>query len=184
MASDWTWKNGVRFDAHDVRRAAYHAVFAGACGHVYGCHDIWQMWDESRERVNHVDTPWKKALFFEGATQRKHLRVLAESRPYFSRVPDQKLICFDSSEGREHIQATRDADGSDAFVYVPGGQNVTLDLARMPGETLRSSWFDPRDGSFQGAESFAKTARRDFTPPSTDDWILVLDDAAREYSHG
>jgi hypothetical protein len=28
--------------AYDVRKAAYLDLFAGAFGHTYGCHDIWQ----------------------------------------------------------------------------------------------------------------------------------------------
>ena len=34
-------KNGY-LDDHDVRKSAYWALFAGAHGHTYGCHDIWQ----------------------------------------------------------------------------------------------------------------------------------------------
>src|SRR5690606_19026449 len=35
-------ENGY-FDAADVRRAAYWAVFAGGMGHTYGHHCIWSM---------------------------------------------------------------------------------------------------------------------------------------------
>jgi hypothetical protein len=34
--------------ALQVRRNAYWAIFAGAFGHTYGTHPIWQMYDEGR----------------------------------------------------------------------------------------------------------------------------------------
>jgi Protein of unknown function (DUF4038) len=39
MGVDWKPLAGYFFDDADVRRSAYHAVFAGACGHVYGCNE-------------------------------------------------------------------------------------------------------------------------------------------------
>ena len=33
------------FDAWDVRKLCYWGLFAGACGHTYGAHPIWQFWD-------------------------------------------------------------------------------------------------------------------------------------------
>ena len=44
------------FDDVDVRAAAYRAVFAGAFGHTYGCHDIWQFVTEGREPVTGCPT--------------------------------------------------------------------------------------------------------------------------------
>ena len=40
------------FDDFDVRQAAYWALFAGAFGHTYGCHDIWQMLTPERKPVS------------------------------------------------------------------------------------------------------------------------------------
>jgi len=37
--------------AYDVRKFAYLDLFAGACGHTYGCHDIWQFYSPNREAV-------------------------------------------------------------------------------------------------------------------------------------
>ena len=33
-----------RLEAIHARRFCYWALFSGACGHTYGCNDIWQMW--------------------------------------------------------------------------------------------------------------------------------------------
>ena len=34
--------------AYDIRKYAYLDLFAGAFGHTYGCHDVWQMFDSTR----------------------------------------------------------------------------------------------------------------------------------------
>jgi hypothetical protein len=54
----------------------------------------------------------------------------------------------------------------------------------MSGKTLRASWYDPRTGKSTPIGEFAKTAVREFKPPSSgenNDWILVLDDAAKKF---
>jgi hypothetical protein len=45
--------------ALQVRRNAYWAVFAGAFGHTYGTHPIWQMYDEGEDWVLVLDNAAK-----------------------------------------------------------------------------------------------------------------------------
>ena len=77
---------------YDVRKFAYIDVFAGAFGHTYGCHDIWQMYTPNRSPINGPHFPWSVALDLPGAGQMKYLRFLIESRPMLDRVPDQSII--------------------------------------------------------------------------------------------
>ncbi len=170
-------------DEYSVRKAAYWALFAGAHGHTYGCHDIWQMWDESRPVINGVRTPWQKAVDLPGAGQMQHARKLMESRPFLVRIPDQSLIVGDAGSGGEHVQATRAQDGSYTFVYIPTYQRVTLDLGKLSGDELNVSWYDPRQGTAQRASDVKRQGQQTFTPPAEGpDWVLVLDDAAQDYS--
>ena len=53
---DWKPENGW-FGAADVRQAAYWAVLAGAAGHTYGNHNIWQMWQPGRAPISSARTP-------------------------------------------------------------------------------------------------------------------------------
>jgi uncharacterized protein DUF4038/collagenase-like protein with putative collagen-binding domain len=179
--SSFDLNNGY-LDDYDVRKGLYWALFAGACGHTYGCHDIWQMWQEGREPATFARTPWYKALYLPGSAQVQHARALLESRPYFSRIPDQSLIVSDMGEGTHHIQATRDADGSYALIYLPSCKPVTIDLDKLSGETLNVTWYDPRTGEARLAGQVPCSGRQVFTPPTVwPDWVLVLDDTAREY---
>jgi len=109
---------------------------------------------------------------------------LLESRPVLVRVPDQSLLASDPGRGTEHIQATRAGDGSYAFVYAASGKPFTVALDRLSGERVRASWFDPRDGTSAAIGTFPRAGKKEFRPPSQGkghDWVLVLDDASRDF---
>ena len=162
-------------DALDVRKYLYWDLFAGACGHTYGCHNIWQMMAPGRKAISWAHASWSDSLDLPGAGQMRHARALLESRPYLSRVPDQSLVV-----AGERVRATR-GDGY-AFFYVPTGKPVTVALGKISGEKVDAWWFDPRDGSAHAIESLSNQGTREFTPPSADvDWVLVLDDASKGF---
>ncbi len=162
------------FDEADVRQAAYWAVFAGAHGHTYGCHDIWQFWAPGRKPVSAARTPWAEAVEFPGANQMQHLRALMESRDFLSRVPDQSLVP-DPGTGADHVRATRGKGY--ACLYIPTGKPTTVALGKLPGAELKASWFDPRRGTSTDLGAVPNTGVKEFTPPSSGrghDWVLVL----------
>lgn len=180
MSLKWTWQEGEPwFGAHDVRKSAWRAVLAGACGHTYGCHPVWQMWEPKYPIHNHVRTPWQQAIEHEGANQMRHLRALMESRPMLGRVPDQAML-IDApgpEDGARHVRAMRASDGSHAFIYIPTGEPVRVDLSRLRG-AVTASWFDPRTGQLQEIRQFEQSYREAFVPPTRGeeaDWVLVLD---------
>lgn len=174
---NWNPENGY-FNDYDVRKAAYRALFAGACGHTYGANPIWQFYTPARKPITGVRTPWRSALHLPGADQMQYVRALLESRPFLSRVPDQSLLVSAPGKGAEHVQATRDANGSYAFVYLPTGRPVKVDVRELSGPRLRVAWFDPRTGTTRASGECTNDQPREFTPPSHGpghDWVLVLD---------
>lgn len=182
---NWNPQNGW-FNDHDVRRAAYWALLAGAHGHTYGCHDIWQMFDPQKyQPVAHARTPWREALHLPGASQMRYVKSLMLSRPMLLRVPDQSLIASETGKGAEHIRAARGVDGSYAFVYLPVPRSVTVNLENLSGRSIRAWWFNPRNGQTQPIGEFARRGRREFTPPASEsaeeDWVLVLDEVGRRF---
>jgi hypothetical protein len=170
---------------YDVRIARYWALFAGAFGISYGHSDVWQFYtlggaqDDGNPRHN-----WYDVLNSPGATQMKYIRRLIESRPFLSRVPDQSLIAGTNPTNTSHLQATRDASGSYAFVYSPDGRAFTVNTSRLSGTTLKATWYNPRTGASTPAAQFARTVTRTFTPPTSganNDWVLILDDSTKAY---
>jgi len=171
-------------DDYDVRKAAYWATFAGACGHTYGCHDIWQFLGPGRPPVTAARTPWREAKDLPGAGQMRHLRALLESRPVLIRVPDQSLLASDPGRGTDHVQATRAGDGSYALIYSASGKPFRVDLDQLSGERLRASWYDPRKGTPVAIGTLPRGGKKEFRPPSQGkghDWVLILDDEAKSY---
>ena len=174
-------KNGFS-KASDVRKYIYWALFAGSFGYTYGCHDIWQFWQPARKPISWAKTPWREALKLPASGQVQYARALLESRPFFTRVPDQSVIASDPGTGAGHLQATRDSKGGYAFIYTPLGKPFKVRMDRISGAQVKASWFDPRTGKWQSIGQFTNQGEREFTPPRNgegNDWVLVLDEAPK-----
>jgi hypothetical protein len=171
------------FDAFDIRQAAYWALFAGAHGHTYGNHNIWQMLDSGRDPVSEARHFWCQTLDLEGAFQMTCVRNLIESRPFLERVPDQSLILSQPEAGGPFIRATRGKDY--AFIYSPFGYPISVRMGQIAGEVINALWFNPRNGVTTPIGKFSNTGNQQFVPLSGpgrgNDWILILDNAARKY---
>ena len=175
--------------ALEVRRSAYWALFSGACGHTYGTHPIWQMYAPPRQPLWDVTTPWSEALDLPGVKQLAHVKALLFSRPFLTRIPDQTLIYAGLESRLAYVTVTRDGtrrknDASYVMAYFPQPSSITLRTERLAGKTIRGWWFNPRDGGVINIGEFAKPARMEFTSPGkseAEDWILVLDEAAKNY---
>jgi hypothetical protein len=178
----WDPANGY-FRDHDVRKQLYRSVFAGGCGVTYGNHSIWQFTGERHGAINHAERDWSSALDRPGAAQVRHLRALMESRPYFTRVPDQSILVSAEGERAHHVRATRDRAGSYAFVYLPLALPVTVKLDAISGDSVQAWWYAPCTGEAIAIGRFPTKDTQTFTPPGYHpDWVLVLDDAACGFS--
>ena len=163
-------------NAHDVRMYAYLDLFAGAHGHTYGCHDIWQMYSPDRPSVNGPHVYWQEALELPGANQMTIVRRLMESRPLLDRIPDQSLIIENDYPPAERIQATRGKNY--AFVYSTAGKPFTMKPGKISGRKLKTAWLNPRTGEMKDNGTTSNQAQQKFTPPTSgygQDWVLVID---------
>jgi hypothetical protein len=174
------------FDDWDVRQAAYWSLLAGACGHTYGNHDIWQFLQPDRKAISSARTPWKKAIDHPGAAQMGYARKLFESRPYQTLVPAPAVLVDDPGAGADRILAARAEDGGFIFIYSPTGQPITVHLGKIPGSRINAFWFDPRTGQSTSVGLFPSLGSRKFEPASHgrgNDWVLVLDDASKGFAN-
>ncbi len=174
---NWKPENGW-FDEQDVRQAAYWSMLAGACGHTYGNHNIWQMLDDEHEPVSFARTPWPQAMDQPGAAQMGYMRELFESRPFTTLQPDLSLVNGANTE--KHIQAAR-GDGF-LIVYLPAHENVDIAMGKISGKKVSAWWFDPRTGDSVNIGKLKNNKSYTFrTPNEEKDWVLVIDDASRNY---
>jgi len=177
--------------AADVRRPLYWDLFGGAFGHTYGHHSVWQMFDPKRGKpINNPLMPWYDAIDQPGAGQMQLGRRLIESRPFLTRIPDDSVIVTDRvptsvpGAGRYHFAATRDSTGAYAMVYAPVGRPFKVRMAAIQGAQVKAWWYNPRDGQASAIDTFENKGEREFTPPANGemiDWVLVLDDASKNY---
>jgi hypothetical protein len=169
-------------DAYDCRKSLYWALFAGAMGHTYGCHPIWQKYQSGQLGITSVRTDWRDALNLPGSGQMQHGAALVKSRPYFSRIPDQNLIIGEPGFGSKHVQATRDEDGRFAMIYAPCPMSLKVNLSDMVGARFVAHWFDPRTGASDLIEKFERVQTKVFEVPyGGPDWVLVIDDESLNY---
>lgn len=177
--------------ASDVRRPLYWNLFAGAFGHTYGHHSVWQMYSPGvRQPVNDPLLGWKDALQQPGAKQMQYGRWLMESRPFLTRIPDDSVIVADAvrtkvpGAGRYRFTATRDEAGTYAMVYAPVGRAFAVEMSKIRGAQVKAWWFNPRNGSATAIGVFPNQGQRMFAPPDPGemiDWVLVLDDVSKGY---
>jgi hypothetical protein len=167
-----------RFDAFDVRQAAYWALLAGACGHTYGNNNVWQMWTPDRAPVIFADIPWQEAIDHPGAFQMGLLRRIFEQYDYQQLQPAPALLVDGPRFGGAKIRAALAQDGSFAFIYSPQGAPFTVARSQLKAAKVAEIWFDPRYGSTHQIHVGDGGTFQTYTPPTSgrgNDWLLILD---------
>jgi len=157
-----------------IRRQAYWAILCGAMGQLMGNRPIWLF-----------DPGWQAALDASGSVSMAHLKALFISRPWHELVPDQKHKAVTSGlgefNGLDYVAAARTADGSSIIAYLPAGRTLTVDLTAVSGRQARAWWYDPRTGFAESIGRFPTSGMKRFTPRNNQDWLLVLDDATKNW---
>lgn len=171
---NWKVENG-RFTDADVRRAAWWSLLSGACGHAYGNHNVWQMWNKGRVSVSAAEAPWIDALDAPGAKQVVYLKTVFEKTGWL--MPAQFLVKSKNPEGSSHVRVGLNADRSWAAAYIPEGERLVLDVSKIAGKaTMRL--FSPRSGNMlSGAavEDLSKVEVRCPGQGAGHDWVVLLE---------
>ena len=114
------------------------------------------------------------------------LKRLILSYPMLDLVPDQNLIMEGQADGSGHICAMRGR--SHAFVYIPTGARIKVQMGLISGKMISASWFNPRTGKSEKIGEFPNCGVQIFDPPGLSkelawlqtgrgcDWVLVLTD--------
>jgi len=182
---NWNAANGW-FNDFDVRQAAYWSMLAGAAGHTYGNHNIWQMWQPDRQPISAARTPWQLAINQPGATQMGYMRSFFIDNPWYRLHPDSSFITSANANDAGYIAAAIAADSSFAVVYTPLGKDFTLDLQKLTGEQLLIHWYNPRTAESTEPQTVDKSTNPVFTPTSSGrgmDWLLVVKSVAARDRH-
>ncbi|MFC1790785.1 DUF4038 domain-containing protein [Patescibacteria group bacterium] len=160
-------------DDYWVRYAAYTSVFAGAFGASYGHHHNY-----------YFPSDWQSKLDTVGADDMAHLYSLLTNRqlPFEKLEANQELITSPIGTKFETRTALLAEDGSFAYVYLPRGGEVTLDLALLSSASNKvlAQWFNPREGTTADIDTYSVDGEKTFHAPGSyrkrNDYLLILRD--------
>jgi hypothetical protein len=175
---NWNGANGW-FDEFDSRRAGWWSMLAGACGHTYGNHNIWQMWQPGLEPISAARTPWYEALDYPGAFQAGYMREFFEKLDWQKLQPMNEIIKFGPNTNGKEIMVAATEDKSLLVTYSPYGMDFQLDLTDLSSERISMSWYSPRNNTYISSKDIELKDIILFDPPSDpgigNDWILLLE---------
>jgi hypothetical protein len=160
-----------RITATDVRRAEYESILSGSLmGITYGANGVWQ-WNVAGLPVSSFprDTV-DQSCEYPGAMQMHYLRNLMIRRQWYTLHPSPDIV----------EQQTYDRN------FLPVASNAETIIAYLPQRTASISfrrpalaymtqyqWINPRTGDSLNSRPIA--ALQSFSPPDTNDWVLVLE---------
>lgn len=174
---NWKPENGW-FDEFDSRRAGWWSMLAGACGHTYGNHNIWQMWIPGRDPISSARTTWKESIDYPGAFQAGYMKAFFEQIQWQTLVSRVDLIKSGPNTNGREILAAASADTTMIVAYSPYGMEFTLDLSVLPSQSIRAQWFNPRNNSYISIAMALKAEEVVFDPPADpdrgNDWVLLI----------
>lgn len=163
--------------ASSVRRAVYWSLLsAPVAGVTYGGHGVWS-WhtqpgaEPTDHRGSGVAPVWTEALALPGAAQMGHVRKLFEALPWTKLRPDPAAVQQETgtTDPARFVAAARTPDRSTFVFYFPAGATAKIPL-EVGSKNDAVRWFNPRTGEWVAGTT---TAGR-FTPPDTEDWVLVV----------
>jgi hypothetical protein len=177
-------RNG-RVGAFHIRRHAYWAVLAGACGHTYGHYDVFGVRRaRSGQSMAYGEMTWEQALDAPGAQHMGIMRRLFEGRRFDRMAPNRELVVghegpFTPLSGPLTILAAKGEDY--AVVYSPSGSPFSIRPGKFSTGDIYAWWIDPRTGERTSLGKLAKQDQVELDPPGLDyegrDIILWLQTA-------
>jgi len=164
----------------ELREESYWEVLSGCTlGRIFGNNAIWTFGGPSET----MGQTWQSQLDSAGSIAQQYLGRLFRSREFWKMVPDtgNTTLTAGYGSGITLSVASRSTDGQTIIAYVPNGNatTVTVDLSQITSasSTANCWWFNPSNGSTMLIGTYANSGNQDFTPPDSNDWVLVIDDA-------
>ena len=122
----------------------------------------------------------------QGSRSMIYFARLLRSRAWSELVPDYAHTVLVSGYGdinsSDYAAAARTKSGSTVLIYTPTQRVLTVAMDQLTGASARGWWYDPSTGVPTLIGDLPAQGERQFTPPSQQDWVLVLDNAAADLS--
>lgn len=184
---------------YEARFQAWVATLNGACGHGYGHHLVWKIYDptDPAGETGAADPApgapvWRDRLDAPGAFQVNHLRAFLETLSWWQFEPCRELLEWTVPNPRNFQtvplptetnlappHATRIVGGH-YLVYLPrGSAEMRIRLTDVAPGDYEGIWICPREGTLTPFHEPVKIGpdrnwNLPFPRPSADDWAVVL----------
>ncbi|MGD0223294.1 MAG: DUF4038 domain-containing protein [Terriglobia bacterium] len=176
-------------DEHDstpdlIRRQAYWAMLAGACGQFFGNNPIWHF---DGPTLFPFKLPWRQALGAAGSRDMALLRELFIHLPWQELAPEVNHSILTEGYGSDTATAltASTADGRLSITYIPStGKGVRELTVALDGfaKPISARWYNPTNGHFVEIDGspYAHHGTQRLRSPDdngtgANDWVLVLD---------
>jgi len=126
---------------------------------------------------------WQSQLGSTGTVGQSWFGKLFRSREHWLLAPDinHTVVTAGYGSGATLTTTARTRNGQTIIAYVPNGSAATLKVNMRKISSASSLakcwWFNPSNGYAKLIGSFPNSGTRDFTPPDSNNWVLVIDDA-------
>ena len=165
-----------------VREEGYWEVLSGSyVGRLFGNGPIWSF---NAKHSEDTSPSWQSQLSSGGSVGQEIMGALFRSREHWLLVPDvnHTVVTAGYGSGSTLTTTARTSDGQSIISYIPNGNatTITVNLAEITSSrgTLQAWWFNPQTGAATSLGTFPNSGTQNFTPPDSNDWVLVLDDAS------
>jgi len=168
-----------------VRQEGYWGVLSGSTlGYVFGNNPIWCA--DSPQAIDACNTgiAWQTQLGSPGSLAQEYLGWLMNSREFWLMLPDASNSYLTSGYGSGTSISVlgRTPDGQTMIAYIPNGNatTVTINMAGITdsGSQAKAWWYNPQTGAAMLIGVYANSGSKAFTPPDSNDWVLVIDSNA------
>ncbi len=169
-----------------LRTRQYWSVLSGAyLGSFFGNNPIWCFNETNPASAVPCENArtWQSQLGSPGSVGQSWFGKLFRSREHWKLAPDinHTVVTAGFGSGSTLTTTARTEDGQTIIAYVPNGNSTTLtvDMHKITSVSSQAKcwWFNPSDGSTTLIGTYANTGGHDFTPPNSNDWVLVIDAA-------
>ncbi len=157
-----------------IRRKNYDGLLSGCAGTSFS--------PGQRDNQCYVFTNWKPLMNTNGMQQVSYCFDLFESRQWYNLLPVTENTNIIDGRGEfnkiDYVCAARAKDSSTLIAYLPAGGTISVNLHAVAGKHVNAWWYDVRGGIAVWIGPFATEGHQDFTTPTKEDWLLVIDNAA------
>ena len=170
-------------DAQAIRAQSYWTVLSGGFGHIFGNCPLWGFGFAGSDCAPLTD--WRAQLESPGSLSMQHFGALFHSRHWQTLIPDTSGNVLMAGAGTfgstDYASAACASDGTSIIAYLPSSRAITVSGACLTGSSMTAWWYDPSNGMATQIGTFPTNTPQHFTPPTTGDWVLVVDSAVASF---